>query len=112
MGHRRKNRSPRQRSYLPLNLHPKSKTKKKATTNKEKKLLKILINEKDHSEINGVLSKMNLVTPSQLSDRAKISITLAKKIMKEKVEEGALKLVKVVGNLMICQAIRTEKKKK
>eukprot|EP00477_Mikrocytos_mackini_P000079 GAHX01000083.1.p1 GENE.GAHX01000083.1~~GAHX01000083.1.p1 ORF type:complete len:115 (+),score=25.99 GAHX01000083.1:43-387(+) len=85
--------------------------KKQLTATKDKKAYKVLLSEKEHADVLNHLKKMTMVTPHLLSERAKITISLAKMIMKEKMVDGSLQLINQIGSLLLCKSLLKKKGK-
>ena len=87
----------------------KSKTKKKAVVRAEKKNYAPLVTEEEFVKVRNIVAKMNVVTPHTLSERAKVTVSLARKIMTHLATEGVLQQIVQMGSLKVFRNVSRNK---
>lgn len=74
----------------------------------EKEVRSILVDEATLEAMEKEIPKMRVITPSEISDKYKIRVSVAKSILKRLEEKGAIKLVSSDKRLKIWTGTKAE----
>ncbi|MBS7287231.1 MAG: 40S ribosomal protein S25 [Candidatus Freyarchaeota archaeon] len=74
----------------------------------EKEVRSILVDEETLEAMEKEIPKMRVITPSEISDKYKIRVSVAKSILKRLEEKGAIKLVSSDKRLKIWTGTKAE----